>query len=403
MPLETTPQTPASAPVTTAQVPSAPPVESGDLSQMFSAAQSSASEATTSQSSAATAIEPSVSAGSTPSAPSVSALAAQAAQLGIELPATATDAEVATALMGRYQQMAPMAQYAQSLLPHADAINEFFATRGQAPSQSDAQSAQDEWSLDSHFQKHWDGPKLTAEMQFAINQGMVVRDPETGLMVPKAGMEMMVAPILQGLNHALNWRTEAARGFIEDPFRKTWTALQDPIERLVEQRFQQYMKAQQSQMAAVQSQQSAADSVNQFERANDAWIYQPANNGGKLLTPKGTAFVKLVKQLSGSYSGDAGTLLEVCKAAVHGVSADAPAAALAQATGTPAAVSVPTTASQVSADRKSSFLQNAIANAAHQPSGGANTVQSPSGPAVVSPMELENMFMNDFRAASSAA
>ncbi len=381
--------TSVASPATVAAPQVEAPIESGNLSSMFSAAQSAGSQ-------------PDSTAQGTPvaasAAPTVSALAAQAAQFGIELPATATDADVATALMGRYQQMVPMAQYAQSLLPHADAINEFFAQRGQAQAAPAASAAPAEWSLDGHFQKHWDGPKLTAEMQFAMNQGMVVRDAETGLMIPKPGMEMMVAPILQGLNHALNWRTEAARGFIEDPYRKTYDVLRDPIQRLIDERVQQHLQAVQTQQRAVMSQQSAADGVNQFEAANEAWIYQPANNGGKLLTPKGSAFVKLVKELSGSFTGDANVLLNVCKQAVLGAEAAAIPAANAAVTAAAAA-----TAAQASQQQKVSFLQNALANAAHQPSGGANFVQSPTGPTVVSPMELESMFLTDFRAASAAA
>lgn len=365
---------------------------------MFSAAQAADGQAPSHSSQSDTLSATASGVAPTQAAPTqqqVSALAAQAAQLGIQLPATASDADVATALMSRYQQMAPMAQYAQSLLPHADAINEYFAARGQAPAAAAAPAKPEEWSIDGHFQKHWDGPKLTQEMQFAINNGMVVRDPETGLMVPKPGMEMMVAPLLQGLNHALNWRTEAARNFIEDPFRKTWDVLQDPIDRLVQQKFQAFVQSQQQQFQAVQSQQTAADSVNQFEAANKDWIYQPANNGGVLLTSKGQQFVKLVKDLSANFTGDANLLLGVCKQAVLG-SVDA------VGTAATAAATAATTPAQVSQQQKSSFLQNAIANAAHQPSGGANTVQSPSGPAVVSPMELENMFVNDFRAASAA-
>jgi hypothetical protein len=398
MPLETDPLTsvatqPSASPVAAPQAESS--VDSGDLSSMFSAAQVAGSESAA----PVNATEPQV-------APGISALASQAAQLGIQLPATASDADVATALMARYQQMAPMAQYAQSLLPHANEINEYFASKGQAAAQPAAPVKPEEWSVDGHFQKHWDGPKLTQEMQFAINQGMVVRDPESGMMMPKPGMELMVAPILQGMNSALNWRNEAARGFIEDPFRKSWTVLQEPIERLIQQRFQAYQQAQQQQYQAVQSQQTAADSVNSFEVANKDWIYQPANNGGVLLTPKGQQFVRLVKELSGNFTGDANLLLHVCKQAVNGVEPAANPAGngevAAQSNPSPGSGPIQSTAAQVSGVKKTSFLQNAINNAAHQPSGGANTVQSPNGPVTVTPMELENMFVNDFRAASAA-
>mgnify|MGYP001588865525 CR=1 FL=1 len=394
---QTAAQTPPSATAVAAPQVIAPQTQGEDhpdLASMFTQAQAASQDTAPSQPDAATASAPSVPAGSTPT--QVSALAAQAAQLGFQLPATASDAEIATALMGRYQQIAPMAQYAQALLPHADQINEFFASRGQAPAQPAAPQAPAEWSVDGHFQKHWDGPKLTSEMQFAINNGMVVRDPESGLMVPKPGMEMMVATLLQGLNHALNWRSEKARDFIEDPFRKTWSVLQDPIERLVEQKIQARLQAQSSQ-------QDAVGAVNQFEQANTNWMYQAANNGGQLLTPKGQAFVRLAKQMGANYSGDPLMLLELCKAAVNGVAPEAAAQAAVVAAVQPIAAPVAaTTPAQVSAQQKSSFLHNAIANAAHQPSGGANTVQSPTGPVSVSPGELESMFVNDFRATVAA-
>ena len=405
MALENTTQTAAAAQPSATAV-AAPQViapqtqgqEHSDLASMFTQAQAAGAGQTNSAPASAPGIPDSSPAiPAAPTAPQVSALAAQAAQLGFQLHATASDAEIATALMGRYQQIAPMAQYAQALLPHADQINEFFASRGQTPAQPAAPQAPAEWSVDGHFQKHWDGPKLTSEMQFAINNGMVVRDPETGLMVPKPGMEMMVAPLLQGLNHALNWRSEKARDFIEDPFRKTWSVLQDPIERLVEQKIQARLQAQSSQ-------QDAVGAVNQFEQSNTSWLYQAANNGGQLLTPKGQAFVRLAKQISANYSGDPLMLLELCKAAVNGVARETAAqdAVAAQSSVAPAAPVAAPTPAQASAQQKSSFLQNALANAAHQPSGGANTVQSPTGPVSVSPGELESMFVNDFRATVAA-
>lgn len=380
-----------------APVPSAD--DSGDLSSMFSTAQAAGDAGAMPQTPATPGATASV--GQPAAAPSY---AQQAAQFGIELPATASDAEVFAAMSQRVQQLTPMAQYAQSLLPHADRINEFFAAQGQSaqPAAAPTAAVAPEWSVDGHFQKAWDGPKLTQEMQFAINQGMVVRDAETGLMIAKPGMELMVAPILQGLNHAINWRSEKAREFIEDPFRKTYDVLRDPIERMIDQRLSQFQQRQQQQIQAASAQQDAVGSVNQFEQANDSWMYQAANNGGKLLTPKGQAFVKLAREMSASYSGDPKMLLEVCKMAVGGGSSDGTVAPASQTTTTPAAPSAPATPTQASNERKGSFLQNALANAAHQPSSGANSVQSPTGPVAVTPMELESMFLSDFRATQAA-
>lgn len=374
------------APAQAAQVqtPVTQSAPSEDLSTMFSAAQAAGAGAASAAPASPAASQP-ASQPAAPAAPQVSALAAQAAQLGIELPATASDADVASALLSRYQQAAPLAQYAQSLLPHADQINEYFASRGQ-PQQAAVPAQPSEWSIDGHFQKAWDAPKLTSEMQFAINQGMVVRDAETGLMVAKPGMELMVAPLLQGLNQALNWTSEKTRDFLtNNPYRQTFDVLKDPIERLIEERIQQ-------RFAATRSQEDAVGAVNSFEQANADWMYQAANNGGRLLTPKGQQFVKLAREMSASYTGNPVHLLELCKGYVNGASTAQPA--------TPAA---PATPAQVSQQQKSSFLQNAISNAAQQPAGGGpSSVQQPSGPTVVSPLELDNMFLNEFRARQAA-
>lgn len=337
----------------------------------------------------------------TPPAQSPSQYAAQAAELGIELPATATDAEVAAAVMARYQQIAPVAQFGQSMLPYADQMNEFFRAQGTAPPSVAQQpgTGPAEWTPQAHFQKLWNVPQITPEMKFAIDQGMVLRDDESGLMKPRPGMEMMVAPILHGLNQALNYQRQQWQEIMQaNPYEKFYGAMQEPIEKLIDQRVQEKLNGYQSQVQNVST-------VNQFEQQNQQWLYQQNANGGRMLTPVGQYFTQLYQAKQGSWSGTNEDLLRDCRdlteLAVMRSRATQPA---------PAPVAPPPNGNgqypnpaQVSQQRQQSFLQTALTQAAHAPNGGANPVQSASGPIVVTPGELESMFVNDFRAGRSAA
>ena len=117
---------------------------------------------------------------------------------------------------------------------------------------------------------------------------------------------------------------------------------------------------------------------------------------------RGKQFVNLVRQASASWTGDSATLLQLCKAAVFGVAQQAAPAAPAAAVA-PAAPAAPVTPDAISQAKKASFLDTALLQAAHQPSGGANTVQSDTGPVSVTQTELEDMFLRDFQAANTAA
>ena len=312
--------------------------------------------------------------------PQPSAFSQQAAELGITLPATATDAEVFDAMRSRMREMTPLAQYAQALLPHADEMNDFFSQRGQ-PAKAPAPAAdQPQFNPEEHFKQFWDAPVLTEPMKFAIQNQMVQTDPDTGLMVAKPGFELMVAPFLGQLNHAVNWERQAVRGFFEgNPIKKTYDALRDPIERMIDDRVQKHL-------ATVRTQDAATSGVNQFEQQNADWLYQASNVAGqKMLTDRGQQFVNTFQALKGNWAGDPSTLLGVVKQLVAGQAAPAAATPQPQA---PAPAAHPRT-----------FLENALHKAVHQPhGGGSGAVQNPDGPVPVTQRELEDLWLEPIRA-----
>jgi hypothetical protein len=371
------------------------PADAISLSQMFSQDAAAGATAATAPQTQSTSVAPvaGLPAVTTPAAAThsqPSAFAQQAAEVGIELPATATDAEVFAAMSGRLKQFAPLAQYAQALLPHADQINEFFASRGgPQTSTTTPEAAGDGWSVEKHFQKQWDAPKLTPQMQYAMNAGLVVRDPETGVMNAKPGFEVMVAPLLNELNHAINWERDAVRDFFQaNPLKKTYDALEEPLKRLIQAEVEQRLQE-------TRLQEMAVSGIKQFDQQHEKWLYQPSANGGQMMTQKGQQFVELVKLLKGNWTGDATTLLNLCRLAVTNAPVGDPV-------GDPVAQTA-AAAAMINDKKQQSFLTNALEQAAHQPSAGANTVQSPSGPVVVTQRELEDLFLNDYRAQAGAA
>ena len=397
-------QTPVSTP---APVPAAPqPVVPENLQTMFTQAASQPQQpvnplpgAVPGGFSAAPAPPP---AAFVPPAPSQ--YAAQAAQLGIELPATASDAEVAAAVMARYQQIAPAAQFGESMMPYADQMNEFFRAQGTVPAPSTAQqpgTGPAEWIPQAHFQKLWNSPAITPEMKFAIEQGMVLRDDESGMMKARPGMEMMVAPILHGLNSALNYQRQQWQEIMQaNPYEKFYGAMQEPIEKLIDKRVQEKLNGYQSQVQDIST-------INQFEQTNAQWLYQPNANGGKMLTTEGQYFTQLYQAKQGNWSGTNDELLRDCRdltelAVIRSRAQQPPAAPPVAPLNGNGNGQYPPPMQPVQQTRQS-FWQTALQHASHVPSGGANPVQSAGGPIVVTPGELDSMFVNDFRAGRSAA
>jgi len=391
-----------SAPVvnsTTPDVVTSPSIDTSfaELESMFSnAARESQVTETAPQ---PTSVAPQAAAATTPVAPAEPSLAEQAASLGLQLPATATDREIAAALLSETRRLAPFAQYGQALAPHAQQLQQFFASGNQpaaaapAAPQAPAQPASDQWSPQEYFSKLWDAPQLTPQMQYAINNGMVQTDAETGQIVPKPGMELFVAPIIADLNRAVSWKRDQWRSIMDaNPYEHFYKKLEDPIRAAAREEVAKHLSQVQQQQQRVQIQTVAADSVNSFEKANADWLFQPAAGGGRMPTEKGQKFIDMARQCSAHWTGDAAALLDLCKTAVLG--ATAPSAPAASALATPVANNV---------QQQQSFLEKAVDRASRAPNGGANTIQSPTGPVVVSPGELENMFVNEFRAASHAA
>lgn len=297
-------------------------------------------------------------------------------------------------MLAQMQQVMPYAQYGQALIPHADQIREFFATQGQAAAAAtpEADPAANAFDPDKYFAEQWQAPKWEEQYTFAIQKGLVQTDPDTGLFVASPGYEVMVTPILAGLNQAKQWQSNQWRAITEsNPYQHFYSKLQEPIQRLIDERVSQLVGNKLGDFQTV-------NHIEQFERENSHWLYQN-NNGQQALTDKGKAFYTEIKRARHEYGlSDPQAILNLAgrlAGVTFGPAAQQPAAP-PPAQGGPAAPAV--TQPAAAAQAQPSFLQNALDRASHSAASSGFTTHDPANPAPVAQNELESMFVGAFQA-----
>lgn len=329
-------------------------------------------------------------------APQPSPLLAQARAAGLPLDGITTEAQLAQALLEQYQRVIPYVQIGQQFAPHITDFQSYLANRGQQPAQP-AAPQEPEWSLDSYFDKAWDVPKWENTYDFAITNGLVQRDPESGLFVPTPGAEAMVAPILTGLNQAeAQIRQQRQQLFEGNPLRNIWDKFQEPIERIIEQRVEKLVGERFQQV-------EQTDFVDQFENANRSWLYDAAGQP----TAQGQQFYNQIDALQQAGVTDPKTLISLAQR-LAGVGVT-PAAPASPAGGAPApsptagAPAQPVTPEANSQAKKDTFLNRALANAAHQPQSQGHMQSNPDAPVVTGQGDLDQLFTNAFAQSKAAA
>lgn len=310
-----------------------------------------------------------------PAQPPANQLLEMARQAGLQIGDTSTSEEVARLAIQQMQSLNSMAQYGQQILPHAAEFQKFLEQQQQpAP----AATPEDEWTPDKYFGEQW-GAQWDPKYSQAIEQGLVTRDPQTGLWAPAPGYEMTVAGMLPQLNEAQqrqsqNWQ-EITRG---NPYQHFYEKLQEPLRR----EWQRDMEsAIQAQFERVKQEQS----IDQFEKTNSAWLYAQ-QNGQRTVTPQGQKFLSAVDDLQKSGVSDPEVILRLAQQ-IAGVSTTAPPAAA------PTVPVVPNVAAANQAQQQS-FLQNAISRSGH----AAGAVANAGGPVAVEENDLNSMFISAYRA-----
>ena len=328
-----------------------------------------------------------------PAAPIQSEVATMAAQAGITVDGK-TDAQIFQEITQGYAQMRPYAEWAQQIAPHYDEITDYLKEKQQPA--APAEPKEPEWTPEQYFQEKWQAPTWDAQFDVAINNNYVSRNSETGLWESSPGFEQMTMGIVPKMNEVLahsqqQWQ-DLTRG---NPYEKFYDALHEPmkrawqsdIERIVEQR----MEAQQT-----------ASNAERFEQDNAQWLYaQDQNTGQRVMTEQGQQFYEAINYFKERGVTDPQSLLECATRTVRGAQQTQPPAS---ATPTPQAPVPQPTTTPAPADGttpQSTFIQNALDRARHQPNAGGFTQQAPDNPVNVGENELNNMFISSFEASQA--
>lgn len=346
-----------------------------------------------------------VPAGTSPPPP-VNPLLAQARQLGISVNDDVSPEQLAASVMEHYQAQQPYIQYGQSLLPHAQIVNEALAraAQGGVP-QPQPESAPVEQQFDSsaYFAKKWNVPQWKEEYDFAIERGLVSRDPDSGMFVaanPQAGP--MVAGMLPELNRAYQMQAKNFQDFLRgNPYQKFYEVLQEPLQKQLEQQISQRVES------ALQEYQRN-QRIDRFEQEHSGWMYNKGQSGQvdfNRPTPEGQKFLQAVQTLRNGGMQDLEQVTSIAlqlagRAPQQAAAPVAPAAPQFQATIPFPQQAAPQGFQQTSVYTapQASFLEEALARSAHTPSAGATAVQSPDAPVILSESDLENLFTNEYRA-----
>jgi hypothetical protein len=383
MPVENQPAaTPSEAPSQAAAPP--PPTSHDDaFSQALAASQSTPA---TSDNAAAEPAPAAAPANSSPQA--ASAAPAQvnfrelAGKAGLRADQFQTDQELFEAMLTERSQLLPLVNVGRQFAPHLTEFQKFLQQQ-QAAAPAEAAVDPNEFDLDKHFDKEWGAPAWDKQWDFFIDKEMLVKDEETGLLVPKPGYEAMVAPHVQKINDALELQSKQHLNlFRGNPYKAIHQALSPVLKREMEQFFTERFGAQQTQA----QQQTELQS---FEKQYGSQLFDQAGQPTAIGAKLGQIAGRMMD--NGMPEHEALTLA----AEAMGLSAQAAAPAAAQ----PAIAPTP---AQASGAKVESFIDQARRNASHQPNSAphAGPTTNPAQPYVSGEVELANMWS---QAAAQAA
>lgn len=310
-------------------------------------------------------------------------------------PVTTEQWQEAQAEMARLRQMAQVGQrYAQ----HAPDIDRFLTERQQAAQQQQAEQAKaDKFDRANWFKEQWKVPEFTDQMQAAIDRDMVVLD-ERGLYVPAPGCELLVAPILQGLNDHRQSHSQSVAGLFKgNPFERMYEGIQpaimDEVNRVLEERFGKYSE-----------QRRVEQTLEQFTAEYDPVLYAADASGNKTFTPEGQKFVEILSQLEElNPEAPQERLLQMAKQfsglAKSNAGQGAAVAAMPHGSAAPPAPTPAPTPKEVSEERKRAFLDGATSRPGHGTQAGSYV---PEGPVLEDQGNLDNFFNQAYAAANAS-
>lgn len=318
---------------------------------------------------------PEVAAPETPPEPELSAAFRAAQEAGMDVSGYKSDAELIQDINRRLAEYQPYVDYAKSVLPYDQQIRQLVSGKQEKAPEP---AVETKWDPAEHFRKQWETPQYDKAWETFVQAGMVTLDADTGqfVAVPKYAASVPV-PVLQGLNQRRTWQRQALERLLENPFQETWQALQDPLERMIQDKIQSYV-----------NQYDSVQNLNAWEQKNAQLLYEHDSQGqvvqdiyGNMKpTQYGEVFIRAAQDARQKYPGISHD--DILQYAQAMATPHLPQAKPAE----PAAPVEP-----VKEDKP--FLQKALEKASHSPSAGGYAEATDIEPMVLETRELEQMFL----------
>lgn len=311
--------------------------------------------------------------------PELSAAMRAAQEAGLDISGYKSDEDLVRDINRRLGEYQPYVEYAKSVLPYDQQIRQLVSGQ-QQPKQPEPEPAK-AWDPEAHFREKWQTPQYDKAWETFVQAGMVNLDPETGQFIANPKYATSVpAPVLQGLNQRRTWQRQALERLLENPFQETWQALQDPLERLIQDKIQSYVQ-----------QYDSVQNLNAWEQQHARELYEHDERGqvvqdiyGNMKpTPYGEVFIRAAQDARQRFPGISNDdILKYAEALATPHKAQAAHAAPE----TPAApVAAP--------EKEKPFLQKALERASHSPNAGGYAEATDIEPMVLETRELEQMFL----------
>jgi hypothetical protein len=342
-----------------------------------------------------------------PQAPSVSpSLLARAQKAGLPLDGISTEADLAQAILDRYLEDQPYAQHGRASLTATQPKGG--NVQGDESQRQEDEGNEQEFDVDGHFNSLWNVPAIDAQGKFAIDNGIVKLNPETGLYEAAPGFEVMALPLLNGLNQAhVASRQNVQNLFAGNPIRTIYDGMTPAVKHMIQQELKQHFQQYETKQQTAAEYQKSVGFVEKFETENATWLF----DANKQLTPKGQEFSQAVEALRADGITNPQRLADLALKLIGG--APAPAAP-AVPTPTPAAAERPrgpdgkflpaaaVTETPPPPTKQESFLERAKRNAAVS----SNTSGIATGNQQVVPAnqgEVDSMFSTAWQQKTGAA
>jgi hypothetical protein len=301
----------------------------------------------------------------------------KAGELGMSTDGIDSPEQLTEAVLDQIKLMQPAVSYAQQ---------QYEQQMSQQSAQPPAQQTEPEeeeagWDEEKHWADQYGGPGWKPEFSRARENGLVIRDPESGMWKAAEGAEQIVGGLLPDMNAAQQHIGSFWQNMTEgNPLKVFGDAMKPVFEQMVDARVREIVESREQRATQL-------GAVSEFEQKHSSTLYKTdVNTGQSVLTDKGQEFVDTVGRLRQGGMNDQEMLLETASR-LCGITDEQPPPEAEPKTPPPASSAVEGVSQEA---QQKPFLENARRSAQHSPSASGGS--SEDGPQVLSEGDLDSMW-----------